>query len=61
MDLKRTRIVLFLTNRTQAYLFINENGEGEQTERSGCLFMNIDLEEVPLEKIKEELDAYIDF
>jgi len=61
MDLKRTRIVLSLTNRTQAYLFVNENGEEEQTERSGCLFMNIDLEDVPLDKIKEELDAYIDY
>ena len=33
----------------------------EQTERSGNLFMIIDMQDVPIDKTKEELEAYIDF
>jgi hypothetical protein len=61
MDCSRSRIVLLLTNKTQAFLFINENGEEDQVERSGSLFMNIDMNDVPLKNIKEELDAYFSF
>ncbi len=61
MDLRHSRIVINLTNRTKAFIFINENGMEEQTERSGNLFMIIDMQDVPIDKTKEELEAYIDF
>ena len=61
MDIRHSRIVLNLPNWTQAYIFVNGNGEGDQTERSGALFMNVNLNNVDVEQTEEKLKEYITF
>lgn len=61
IDLRNGRIVLTKSDKSKIYIFVQENGAGPGIERSGAYYLNIDLNDTPLERIPEKLGEYFIF